>query len=404
MKPHKQLLQEMELAFFSPKLGSGLPVWLPNGLALRRRIEEHVRLLMSNDGYREVDSPHIGNLSLYEQSGHYPFYEASQFAPIKAGGGDEEAGWLLKPMNCPHHVAVYDMVPRSYRELPFRINEFGKVYRYESAGAVNGLLRARAFIQDDGHVFIEEDNLGAELQREIRLFNKILEPFLKHGLSQPSLRLSLRGDGEKYIGEPILWDKAEQHAREALIASNVPFDEAPGEAAFYGPKIDFSAKDQLGRSWQLGSIQVDFNLPQRFALRYRMSDGAEGVPVMIHRAALGSLERFIAILLEGCQGNLPIWVHPSPVAILPVGKDHLEYAAGIVEKLQLARVPAMVMKDNPLPGRIAQAEQQHIPQIWVVGGREIAAQSVCVRENGVSSARPLAEAICNLVHSRENFG
>jgi len=407
MKPHKQILQELNLAKLDPDLGIGLPLWLPRGVSLKRKLENHVRHHLVKHGYEEVDSPHIGNINMYKRSGHYPYYADSQYPPIKIEAdiqsASPEEGYLLKPMNCPHHIEAYSASPRSYKELPIKFFEFGKVYRYEKAGSVNGLLRARAFIQDDGHLFIMESELGNALRNEIGIFKKILVPFEAVGIKDFSMKLSLRGDGQKYVGSDEAWVKAENYAREALSSEGIKFEEAKGEAAFYGPKIDFSARDAQGREWQLGSIQVDFNLPERFNLEYKNSKGEMERPVMIHRAALGSMERFIAILLESSQGKLPAWLHPNPVQILPIGEKQHAYAMKLQKEIQeesglLGKNGGIEVKyEGSLGKRIAQAEMEGIPEIWVIGGREEENQSISRRKAGLSSSLPKAQAYSEII-------
>lgn len=402
MKPHRQILNELQLALLEPdEVGIGLPIWLPNGLKLRRKLESHVKAILESYNYQEVDSPHIGSIALYEKSGHYPYYAESQYPPIKMEHDGKKEEYLLKPMNCPHHIIIYKSQPKSYKQLPYRIMEFGKVYRYELAGSVNGLLRARSFIQDDGHIFLPEADLAEELAREIKIFSEILKPFSEEplGLSKFHLKLSLRDESEKsvnkYVGDKVLWDRAEDYARRALQASGMEFSEAPGEAAFYGPKIDFSAVDGLGRHWQLGSIQVDFNLPERFKLEYINDQGLKVQPVMIHRAALGSLERFIAILLESSQGLLPSWLHPEPLAILPIN-DNPEVLA-MAEEIRKQVKDAQIVSGGSLASRLVKVLDKHIPNIWVLGDKEVKNHSVSIRQkDGKSLVIGAEQAIAKL--------
>ncbi|MBO6575664.1 MAG: threonine--tRNA ligase [Rhodothermales bacterium] len=378
-RDHRKLGKELELFTFSQKVGSGLPLWLPKGTMVRETLVDFLKQEQLRRGYLPVITPHIGRLDLYRTSGHYPYYSDSQFPPMM---DDEEDGYLLKPMNCPHHTQVYDARPRSYRELPVRLAEFGTVYRYEQSGELGGLTRVRGFTVDDAHLFCMPDQVKAEFKDVIDL---TLLVFRSLGFSDFTAQVSLRDpdNPDKYVGSAELWDVAEQSIREAAQEMGLDTVEEVGEAAFYGPKLDFMVKDALGRSWQLGTIQIDYNLPERFDLWYTGADNEKHRPVMIHRAPFGSLERFIGVLIEHCGGNFPVWLAPVQVAVLPVGQDFEGYAQEVAAKLQEAGIRVETDLRNEKVGyKIRSAEMQKVPYMLVVGGREMESGTVAVRRHG----------------------
>ena len=312
---------------YLPKIGSGLPVWLPKGAILRETLEQFLREEQTIRGYLPVITPHIGNINLYKTSGHYPYYKDSQFPTMKFENGEEE--YLLKPMNCPHHFQIYLSKPRSYRDLPIRYAEFGTVYRYEQSGELNGLTRVRGFAVDDSHMFVRQDQLKDEVCEVIDLIKHV---FSVMGFKEFTTQLSFRDDNvEKYGGDISLWEKAQKELKEAADEKKLSYHVAMGEAAFYGPKIDFMVKDALGRRWQLGTVQVDYVMPERFNLEYTGSDGQKHRPVVIHRAPFGSLERFIGVLIEHFAGEFPLWLSPVQAVIIPISENYIEYAKEIFD-------------------------------------------------------------------------
>jgi threonyl-tRNA synthetase len=393
-RDHRRLGRELKLFTFDDKVGAGLPMWLPKGTRLRKTLSDFLQQEQMKRGYEPVVTPHVGRLELYETSGHYPYYQESQFPPMIE---DEETGegYLLKPMNCPHHVQVYANERHSYRDLPVRLAEFGTVYRSEQSGELGGLTRVRGFTQDDAHVFCTPEQVKDEFKDVIDLTLKVLGALdFDEFTAQISVRDS--GDTSKYTGDAERWDRAEQAIREAADEMDLDAEEEPGEAAFYGPKLDFMVKDALGRDWQLGTVQLDYNLPERFDLEYVGADDDRHRPVMIHRAPFGSLERFIGVLIEHCGGEFPVWLAPEQVRILPVGADFLGYAEDVVTRLREADLRAKVDDSDDTVGyKIREAETQKIPFMLVVGEREEDAGTVAVRRHGEGeqSVVPVADFI-----------
>ncbi|MFQ5650159.1 MAG: threonine--tRNA ligase [bacterium] len=378
-RDHRRLGKELELFMLSPKVGSGLPLWLPKGTIVRETLEDFLKEEQRKRGYLPVVTPHIGNLELYKTSGHYPYYKESQFAPLKS----DEQEYLLKPMNCPHHFQIYAVKPRSYRDLPVRLAEFGTVYRYEQTGELNGLTRVRSFTVDDSHMFVRQDQLKDELVDVIDLIQLV---FTTLGFEDFKTQLSFRdpNDKEKYGGSDRLWEQAQKDIQEAADASGLSYEVVEGEAAFYGPKLDFVIKDVLGRSWQLGTVQVDYVMPERFELEYIGADNRPHRPVVVHRAPFGSLERFIGILIEHFAGAFPVWLAPVQAIVLPISDDHLEYARKIGSRLNAENIRARVDQRNEKVGyKIREAETQKIPYMLVVGKQEVENNQVAVRKRKV---------------------
>jgi threonyl-tRNA synthetase len=379
-RDHRKLGQELELFMFSEKVGSGLPLWLPKGTAVRQRLEDFLKKEQIKRGYQPVITPHIGSKKLYVTSGHWEKYGKDSFQPIMTPQEGEE--FLLKPMNCPHHCEIYGHRPRSYRELPVRIAEFGTVYRYEMSGELHGLTRVRGFTQDDAHLFCTEDQLKEEFLGVLELTRYVLQ---KLGFEQFKAQISLRDqhDRSKYIGSEENWEKAEQAIIEAAAEVGLDTVTEYGEAAFYGPKLDFMVKDALGRSWQLGTIQVDYNLPERFNLTYIGADNTEHRPVMIHRAPFGSMERFMGVLIENCAGKFPLWLTPEQFAVLPVSDKFVEYAYRVKQQLETEELRGTVDDRNETIGRkIRDNELKRIPFLLIVGEKEAEAGTVSVRKQG----------------------
>ena len=379
-RDHRKLGAELALFTFSKKVGQGLPLWLPKGAALRERLEQFLKEAQRKAGYDQVVSPHIGHKELYVTSGHYEKYGADSFQPIQTPADDEE--FLLKPMNCPHHCEMYASSNWSYRDLPIRYAEFGTVYRYEQSGELHGLTRVRGFTQDDAHIFCAAEQLNDEFKAVIDL---VLYVFGSLGFEDFTAQVSLRDPEkpEKYIGSTAHWDKAEQAIINAAQEKGLNYVIETGEAAFYGPKLDFMVKDALGRSWQLGTIQVDYNLPERFDLSYKGSDNELHRPVMIHRAPFGSMERFVAILLEHTAGNFPLWLTPNQVNILCVSEKHEKYAEKVSELLENNEIRALVDNRNETIGKkIRESEVSKVPYMIIVGEQEAAQNMVSVREHG----------------------
>ncbi len=380
-RDHRKLGKELELFTFSNKVGPGLPMWLPKGAVLRETLAGFLKEEQVKRGYQPVITPHIGRLELYRISGHYPKYQDSQFPPMMEDDAGEE-GYLLKPMNCPHHVQIYADGLHSYRDLPIRLAEFGTVYRHEQTGELSGLTRVRGFTQDDAHIFCTEEQVKDEFKNVIDLTLTVLGAL---GFGSFTAQISLRDPAtpEKYIGEPEQWERAEQAIREATAEMHLDAVEVSGEAAFYGPKLDFMVKDALGRDWQLGTVQLDYNLPERFDLVYVDANDERQRPAMIHRAPFGSLERFIGVLIEHCGGNFPTWLAPVQVAVLPIGEDFNAYAETVGARLRKAGLRVTVDARNEKVGyKIRSAEMQKIPYMLVVGGREAEAGTVAVRRHG----------------------
>ncbi len=379
-RDHRKLGAELELFMFSEKVGSGLPLWLPKGTAVRQRLEDFLKKEQIKRGYQPVITPHIGSKKLYVTSGHWEKYGKDSFQPIMTPQEGEE--FMLKPMNCPHHCEIYGYRPRSYRELPVRIAEFGTVYRYEMSGELHGLTRVRGFTQDDAHIFCTEDQLKEEFLGVLELTRFVLA---KLGFDKFTAQISLRDqhDRSKYIGTEANWEKAEQAIIDAAAEVGLETITAYGEAAFYGPKLDFMVKDALGRSWQLGTIQVDYNLPERFDLTYVGADNAEHRPVMIHRAPFGSMERFMGVLIENCAGKFPLWLSPEQFAILPVSDKFVEYSYQVKQALETEDLRGVVDDRNETIGRkIRDNELKRIPFLLIVGEKEVEAGTVSVRKQG----------------------
>jgi threonyl-tRNA synthetase len=379
-RDHRKLGKEMELFAFSSKVGQGLPLWLPKGAALRKRLEDFLAAAQKKAGYEMVMTPHIGQKELYVTSGHYAKYGADSFQPIHTPKENEE--FLLKPMNCPHHCEIYNIRPYSYKELPKRFSEFGTVYRYEQSGELHGLTRVRGFTQDDAHIFCMPEQLNSEFKAVIDL---VLYVFGSLGFENFSTQISLRDktNRDKYIGSDENWGKAEKAIINAVEEKGLKAVVEYGEAAFYGPKLDFMVKDALGRSWQLGTIQVDYNLPERFNLTYKGVDNQLHTPVMIHRAPFGSMERFIALLLEHTAGNFPLWLTPDQVILLPVSEKYEIYTKKVLKSLENSEIRALVDYRNEKVGRkIRDAEMSKIPFMIIIGEREEQNNTVTVRKHG----------------------
>ena len=379
-RDHRKIGKEMELFMFSERVGKGLPIWLPKGTQLRLRLQELLRSLLKPYNYQEVICPGIGGKSLYVTSGHYAHYGKDAFQPIQTPEEDEE--YMLKPMNCPHHCEVYARKPRSYKDLPLRIAEFGTVFRYEKSGELHGLTRVRTFTQDDAHIFVRPEQVKAEFENVIDVILKVFKIF---GFENYEAQISLHDpkDTEKYIGSEEIWAESENAIREACKEKGLETREEVGEAAFYGPKLDFMVKDAIGRRWQLGTIQVDYNLPQRFKLEYTAEDNSKKTPVMIHRAPFGSLERFTAVLIEHTAGHFPLWLTPDQVAILPISEKYNDYAQKVRQYFDKQGVRALVDDRNEKIGRkIRDNELKRVPYMVIVGEKESAEGLVSMRKQG----------------------
>ena len=379
-RDHRKIGKEMELFMFSERVGKGLPIWLPKGTELRLRLQGMLRKIQKNYGYQEVITPHIGSKNLYVTSGHYAHYGKDSFQPIHTPEEDEE--YMLKPMNCPHHCEVFSWKPRSYKDLPLRIAEFGTVYRYEKSGELHGLTRVRSFTQDDAHIFCRPEQVKSEFLRVMDIIQTVFKVFdFKNVEAQISLRDP--NDREKYIGSDEVWEHSEQSIIEACKEKGLNAKIAYGEAAFYGPKLDFMVKDAIGRRWQLGTIQVDYNLPQRFKLEYTADDNSKQTPVMIHRAPFGSMERFTAVLIEHTAGHFPLWLTPDQVAILPISEKFNDYARKVAHYLDSVGVRANIDERNEKIGRkIRDNEIKRIPYMVIVGEKEAAEGLVSMRKQG----------------------
>ncbi len=379
-RDHRKIGREMELFMFSDRVGKGLPIWLAKGTQLRLRLESLLRRLLKPYNYQEVITPGIGSKNLYVTSGHYAHYGKDAFQPIHTPEEDEE--YMLKPMNCPHHCEIYARKPRSYKDLPLRIAEFGTVFRYEKSGELHGLTRVRNFTQDDAHIYVRPDQVKQEFENVIDIIQKVLKVF---GFENFEAQISLRDpkDTEKYIGSDEIWAESENAIREACKEKGLPAREEIGEAAFYGPKLDFMIKDAIGRRWQLGTIQVDYNLPQRFKLEYTAEDNSKQVPVMIHRAPFGSIERFTAVLIEHTAGHFPLWLTPDQVAILPISEKHNDYARQVAKYLDRQNVRSYIDDRNEKIGRkIRDNELKRVPYMIIVGEKEAAEGLVSMRKRG----------------------
>ena len=379
-RDHRKIGKEMELFMFSERVGKGLPIWLPKGTQLRLRLQELLRSLLKPYNYQEVICPGIGGKSLYVTSGHYAHYGKDAFQPIQTPEEDEE--YMLKPMNCPHHCEVYARKPRSYKDLPLRIAEFGTVFRYEKSGELHGLTRVRTFTQDDAHIFVRQDQVKSEFENVIDVILKVFKIF---GFENYEAQISLHDpkDTEKYIGSEEIWAESENAIREACREKGLETREEVGEAAFYGPKLDFMVKDAIGRRWQLGTIQVDYNLPERFKLEYTAEDNSKKTPVMIHRAPFGSLERFTAVLIEHTAGHFPLWLTPDQVAILPISEKFNDYAQKVRQYFDKQGVRALVDDRNEKIGRkIRDNELKRVPYMVIVGEKESVEGLVSMRKQG----------------------
>ena len=379
-RDHRKIGKEMELFMFSETVGKGLPMWLPKGTALRLRLEDFLKRIQKRFGYQQVMTPHIGNKQLYVTSGHYAKYGKDSFQPIHTPEENEE--YLLKPMNCPHHCEIYKWQPRSYKDLPLRLAEFGTVYRYEQSGELHGLTRVRSFTQDDAHIFCRPDQVKDEF---LRVMDIIFIIFRALNFENFEAQISLRDkvNREKYIGSEENWERAEQAIIEACQEKGLPAKIEYGEAAFYGPKLDFMVKDAIGRRWQLGTIQVDYNLPERFQLEYMGSDNQKHRPVMIHRAPFGSMERFVAVLIEHTGGKFPLWLTPDQVVVLPISEKFNDYAKEVQAYLDSQDIRAIVDDRNEKIGRkIRDNEMKRIPYLLIVGEKEAANGEVSVRKQG----------------------
>ncbi len=379
-RDHRKLGKELELFAFSEKVGMGLPLWLPKGAVLRDRLEMFLKKAQRKAGYEPVVTPHIGGKELYVTSGHYEKYGEDSFQPIHTPNENEE--FLLKPMNCPHHCEIYKVRPRSYKELPLRMAEFGTVYRYEQSGELHGLTRVRGFTQDDAHIFCRPDQVKEEFKKVIDL---VLYVFRSLGFEDFTTQISLRDpeNKSKYIGDDEAWNQAEKDIQEAAAEKEMTTITELGEAAFYGPKLDFMVKDALGRSWQLGTIQVDYQLPERFELEYIGADNQKHRPVMIHRAPFGSMERFVAVLIEHCGGNFPLWLSPEQIAVLPISEKYADYAQKVYEELEEQDIRGFIdHRDEKIGRKIRDAEIKKIPFMLIVGEKEEEQNKVSVRKHG----------------------
>lgn len=385
-RDHRKIGKEMELFMFSELVGKGLPMWLPKGTALRLRLEDILKKIQKRFGYQQVMTPHIGSKNLYITSGHYAKYGKDSFQPITTPEEGEE--YFLKPMNCPHHCAIFAWKPRSYKELPLRMAEFGTVYRYEQSGELHGLTRVRGFTQDDAHIFCRPDQVKQEFLNVMDIILIIFRA-LKFDNFEAQISLRHQTNREKYIGDEANWEKAEQAIIEACAEKGLPAKVEYGEAAFYGPKLDFMVKDALGRRWQLGTIQVDYNLPERFQLEYTGEDNKKHRPVMIHRAPFGSMERFVAVLIEHTAGRFPLWLTPDQVVVLPISDKFNDYAQSVRAQLEALDVRTLVDERSEKIGRkIRDNEMKHIPYLLVVGEKEATEGTVAVRVQGQQGGVP----------------
>ena len=396
-RDHRKLGKEMGLFTFSSRVGMGLPLWLPKGAVLRYQLETFLRAKLKEQGYLQVVTPHIGSKSLYVTSGHWAKYGKDSFQPIKTPQEGEE--YMLKPMNCPHHCEIYASSPHSYKELPIRLAEFGTVYRYEQSGELHGLTRVRSFTQDDAHMYVRPDQLKDEFKKVIDLIQYVFKVF-KFDKFKAQISLRDKVNREKYIGSEENWERAEQAIIESCAEKGLPAKVEYGEAAFYGPKLDFMVKDALGREWQLGTIQVDYNLPERFELEYIDADGSKKRPIMIHRAPFGSIERFTAVLLEHTAGHLPLWLSPEQVKVLPISEKFENYAKKVCELLNNSEIRASIDSRNETLGkRIRDIAQFRVPLLVVVGEKEEADGTVSVRREGVNVGTMSAEDFVKYVKS-----
>lgn len=379
-RDHRKIGKEMELFTFSDMVGKGLPLWLPKGTALRLRLQEFLRTIQKRYGYQEVMTPHIGGKQLYVTSGHWDHYGKDSFQPITTP--EEGEVYLLKPMNCPHHCMIYKNTPRSYKDLPLRIAEFGTVYRYEQSGELHGLTRVRSFTQDDAHIFCRPDQVKDEFLRVMDIISIIFKA-LKFESFEAQISLRDPNDHEKYVGSDEVWEKAERSIVEACQEKGLNAKVAYGEAAFYGPKLDFMVKDAIGRRWQLGTIQVDYNLPERFDLEYTGTDNQKHRPVMIHRAPFGSMERFVAVLIEHTGGKFPLWLMPDQAVVLPISEKYNDYAQQVANRLNILDVRTIGdFRDEKIGRKIRDNELKRIPYLLIVGEKEAADGTISVRKQG----------------------
>ena len=397
-RDHRKVGKELGLFHIDDSVGQGLILWTPKGAIMRQEMQNFISGELAKQGYSQVFTPHIGRLDLFRTSGHFPYYAESQFPPLierdtmekladegcscadlgnRVSAGEID-GYLLKPMNCPMHVKIFASQPRSYRDLPVRLAEFGTVYRWEQSGELNGMTRVRGFTQDDAHLFVTEEQMAGELKGCLDLVKTVLGTFR---MTDYRVRISLRDpSSDKYVGDPANWDRAEQACRDAAATLGVPFTEEEGEAAFYGPKIDFVVKDVLGREWQLGTVQVDFNLPVRFGLSYTGADGKAHVPVMIHRAPFGSLERFTGVLIEHFAGDFPVWIAPEQARVLPVSEKVADYARSVVAEMTAKGIRATAdLSPEKLGAKIRLAQVEKVPYMIVIGPKEKAAGQLSIR-------------------------
>ncbi len=398
-RDHRKLGKEMGIYMIDKMVGSGLPLWLPKGTTLRRTLESFLRDEQIKRGYQEVITPHIGNIELYKTSGHYPYYKDSQFNPIEV---DDEQ-YMLKPMNCPHHHRIFDSSLRSYRELPIRLAEFGTVYRYEQSGELSGLSRVRGFTQDDAHIYCSHDQLKSEIQHTIELTQFVFSTF---GMPV-DIRLSFRDENDtKYGGDLSYWNRAQKEIQEVADAMNLDYTIAPGEASFYGPKIDFIIRDAIGRKWQLGTVQVDYVMPDRFDLEYVGSDNKKHRPVIIHRAPFGSMERFTSILIEHFDGNFPLWLSPEQVRILPISDEQNEAADQLKTTLEASGVRVTAdLRSEQIGGKIRLAETEKVPYMIILGAKEVENATVSVRRHrkgdvGVFSQEEFVTSLINEIKEK----
>lgn len=404
-RDHRKIGKELELFYFSEKVGQGLPIWLPKGTALRERLENLLKKVQKKAGYLQVITPHIGNVNLYKTSGHFAKYGKDSFQPIRTPEEGEE--FMLKPMNCPHHCEIFKSKPRSYKDLPLRLAEFGTVYRYEQSGELHGLTRVRGFTQDDAHIFCTQDQLKDEFKKVIDIVLYIFKTF---SFSEYTAQISLRdpNNTEKYIGTDENWHKAEQAIIEAAEEKGLKTTIELGEAAFYGPKLDFMVRDALGRKWQLGTIQVDYNLPERFELEYTGADNQKHRPIMIHRAPFGSMERFVAVLIEHTAGKFPLWITPEQVAILPISDKFVEYSIKVKEQLEEKDIRCFVDDRNEKIGKkIRENELNRVPYMLIIGEKEQQEQTVSARRQGQGdlgsfSIQQFVEHISNEINKELN--
>jgi threonyl-tRNA synthetase len=394
-RDHRVIGKQLELFTISPLVGSGLILWMPKGAAIRTALQEFMQEELLKREYEPVFTPHIGNIELYKTSGHYPYYSDSQFPPIKMR--DDGSEYLLKPMNCPHHIMIYKAVPRSYRDLPVRLAEFGTVYRFEQSGELNGMTRVRGFTQDDAHLFVTPEQVEDEFRATIELVQHVFKT-LK--FEDYRVRLSLHDPtSDKFAGDPETWKHAEDVIRKVMRDLDFPFEEAQGEAAFYGPKVDFIVRDVIGRKWQLGTVQLDYILPERFGLEYIGADNQPHRPIMIHRAPFGSMERFTGVLIEHFAGNFPLWLSPVQAAVLPITSDLNDYGREVLAALRAAGIRASLDSGNEKIGRkIRDAEVQKVPAMLVLGRKEADARTVALRRHGQGDLGTvgLAEAVVAL--------